>query len=174
MHGSNQGGGSTELGNSIQSIFPPFLFGLLQLFPNCTTFTCPHTHALTHKDLDGWPWGPTEQHAFDTLKHLITSNPVLQQPQLDKQFKLEVDASGFAIGVVLLQKDKTGKRLLMGFFSRSLNEAEHNYDIYDLEFVALTNGLEYFRTYLIRSPHKVIVYTDHMNLQYWREPHKIS
>ena len=24
------------------------------------------------------------------------------------------------------------------------------------------------------SPHKVVIYTDRMNLQYWREPHKIN
>jgi hypothetical protein len=36
------------------------------------------------------------------------------------------------------------------------------------------NTLEHWQHFLAGSPHKVVVYTDHLNLQYWREPHKIS
>jgi hypothetical protein len=37
------------------------------------------------------------------------SEPILAQPILNDQFDLEVDASGFAVGVVLLQKKEDGK-----------------------------------------------------------------
>jgi hypothetical protein len=93
---------------------------------------------------------------------------------MDKQFKLEVDASGYAIGAVLMQRQEDGKRHPVGFYSATLNDAEQNYDIYDLELLAVVRSLENWRTYLAGSPHKVVVFTDHMNLQYWRDPHKIS
>jgi hypothetical protein len=35
-------------------------------------------------------------------------------------------------------------------------------------------SLDNWRSFLAGSPHKVIVYSDHQNLLYWKEPHKIS
>jgi hypothetical protein len=93
---------------------------------------------------------------------------------MDRQFELEVDASGYAIGTVLMQQQEDGKRHPVGFYSATLNDVEQNYNIYDLELLAVVKSLENWRTYLAGSPHKVIVFTDHMNLQYWRDPHKIS
>jgi hypothetical protein len=128
---------------------------------------------LTKKDAP-WVWGDDEQNTFDTLKRRITEEPILRQPQMDKQFELEVDASGYAIGAVLMQRQEDGKRHPVGFYSATLNDAERNYDIYDLELLAVVRSLENWRTHLAGSPHKVVVFTNHMNLQYWRDPHKIS
>jgi hypothetical protein len=128
---------------------------------------------LTKKDAP-WIWGNDEQNTFDILKRRITEEPILRQPQMDQQFKLEVDASGYALGAVLMQRQEDGKCHPMGFYSTTLNDTERNYDIYDLELLAVVKSLENWRTYLAGSPHKVIVFTDHMNLQYWRDPHKIS
>src|SRR6202012_5012286 len=47
-------------------------------------------------------------------------------------------------------------------------------DIYDLELLAIVRSLEHWRTFLAGSPHKIKVYSDHMNLQYWKQPHKIN
>ena len=63
---------------------------------------------------------------------------------------------------------------LVGFYSTTLNDAEHNYNIYNKELLVVIKSLENWRPYLAGSPHKIIIYTDHMNLQYWREPHKIN
>ena len=73
-----------------------------------------------------------------------------------------------------MQRQEDGKRHPVGFYSTTLNDAERNYDIYDKELLVVIKSLENWRPYLAGSPHKVIVYTDHMNLQYWREPHKIN
>jgi hypothetical protein len=128
---------------------------------------------LTKKDTP-WTWGDSDQNTFNTHKHRITEEPILRQPQMDKQFELEVDASGYAIGAVLMQRQEDSKRHPVGFYSATLNDAEQNYDIYDLELLVVVRSLENWRTYLAGSPHKVIVFTDHMNLQYWQDPHKIS
>jgi hypothetical protein len=121
---------------------------------------------LTKKDAP-WVWDNDEQSAFDTLKRCIMEEPILRQPQMDKQFELEVDASGYAIGAFLMQRQEDSKRHPVGFYSATLNDAERNYDIYDLELLAVVKSLENWRTYLAGSPHKVIVFTNHMNLQYW-------
>ena len=57
---------------------------------------------LTKKGVQ-FQWGQKEQVAFETLRAKLISEPILRQPQLDRQFKIEVDASGFAIGAVLMQ-----------------------------------------------------------------------
>ena len=87
---------------------------------------------------------------------------------------LEVDASGYAVGAVLLQCKKDSKLHPIGYFSSTLNEVERNYDIYNLELLAIIKALEHWRPYLAGSPHKIKVFLDHMNLQYWCQPHKIS
>ena len=69
-------------------------------------------------------WGERQQEAFETLRKRITSEPVLKQPQLEQQFEVEVDASGYAIGAVLMQRDEQGKRHPVAYFSSTLNEAE--------------------------------------------------
>jgi hypothetical protein len=40
--------------------------------------------------------------------------------------------------------------------------------------LAIVNALDHWRPYLAGSPHKIIIYSDHQNLLYWKEPHKIS
>jgi hypothetical protein len=128
---------------------------------------------LTQKE-NPWTWEERHQKAFEELRNRVTSEPVLAQPRLDQQFELEVDASGFAFGAVLSQKGEDGKKHPIAFYSATAIEAERNYDIYDLELLAIVKACRHWRPYLAGSPHKVIVYTDHANLQYWRQPHKIS
>jgi hypothetical protein len=93
---------------------------------------------------------------------------------LNEQFDLEVDASGFAVGAVLLQKKEDRKHHPVGYYSATLNKAERNYDIYNLELLAIVKALRNWRPLLAGSPHNIRVFSDHMNLQYWRDPQKIS
>ena len=104
-------------------------------------------NALMKKDHE-WDWTLECQQAFDTLKTRVTSEPILAHPELDKQFELEVDASGFATGAVLLQKKDDSKRHPIGYYSSTLNEAERNYDIYNLELLAIVKALKHRRPLL--------------------------
>ena len=113
--------------------------------------------------------------AIEKLKSIVASNPVLMQPDQEQPFTLEVDASAFAMGAILYQKDKqTGKLRPVGYHSQTFNPAERNYDIYDWEFLAIIRGLEHWRHLLARGNHPVTVITDHKNLQYYRQPQKIN
>jgi len=59
---------------------------------------------LTKKDYT-WNWGIEQQNAFEVLKKAFTIAPVLRIPNDKDPFKLSTDASDFATGAVLLQKD---------------------------------------------------------------------
>ena len=130
-------------------------------------------NALTKK---GQPfvWTTATQQAFDILKQKVTEEPILLRPILTQPFELKVDASGFAIGVVLMQKGDNDRRHPVGFYSTTLTPAERNYDIYDLELLAIVKLLRHWRPLLAGSLHKIKVFSDHMNLQYRRDPQKIS
>jgi len=66
---------------------------------------------------------------------------VLKQLELDKPFELEVDASGFTLGAVLLQRGDDNRQHPIGYYSVTLIEAEHNYNIYNLELLAIVKAL---------------------------------
>ena len=51
-----------------------------------------------------WSWDKEQQEAFDNLKKAICSVPVLVIPNNQDEFKVECDASEFAIGATLSQK----------------------------------------------------------------------
>ncbi len=127
---------------------------------------------MTHKNQE-WQWGKDEQDVFDQLKARVTAEPVLAHANLRDQFELEVDASGYVVGAILLQQKEDGKKHPIGYYSATLNEAQRNYNIYDLELLAIVMALKNWRPLLAGSLHKIIIYSDHLNLQYWKMPQRI-
>jgi RNase H-like domain found in reverse transcriptase len=66
--------------------------------------------------------------------------PVLACPDPERPFFLEVDASSFALGAVLFQKEDSGRRQDVAYFSKALSAAERNYNIWDREFLAIVTA----------------------------------
>ena len=128
---------------------------------------------LTRKDAE-WKWENPQQQAFENLKQRVTSEPTLIHPNPAKQYVLEVDASGFTLGVVLSQRGDNGKLHPISYYSRTLTGAERNYDIYNRELLAMVEGLDHDRPLLAGTIIPIIIKTDHLNLTHWREPQKIS
>ena len=91
-----------------------------------------------------WHWGDEQQKAFKEIKQLIMSEPVLCQPDQTKPFEVKVDASNYAMGAVLMQRDKKNVLHPIAFFSKSMNEAQRNYDIYNKELLGLREMLRHW------------------------------
>ena len=120
-------------------------------------------------------WNPEAQKAFDTLKRLFTSAPILRHPNPTLPFLLEVDASEVAVGAVLSQR--LGDKDLIhpvGFFSRKLSPTERNYDVGDRELLAIKTALEEWRYLLEGAIHPVLIYTDHKNLEYLKSARRLK
>src|SRR5260221_1274550 len=130
-------------------------------------------HALTQKSKD-WSWGAAEQQAFDALKSAVTSAPTLAFPSKSGPFRLECDASNFATGAVLSQQQEDGLFHLIGFMSKSFSDMERNYQIHDNEMLEIMRALEEWRHFLEGSDQKFEIHTDHKNLSYFREAHKLN
>jgi len=58
---------------------------------------------LTRKD-EKWVWEENQQKAFDKLKRIFTKKPILAVPDLDKEFRVEADASNYTTEGVLSMK----------------------------------------------------------------------
>jgi hypothetical protein len=129
--------------------------------------------ALTKKD-HPFVWTKECTQALNRLIDIILDNPSLQQPDLSRPFHLQVDASAYATGALLTQKDDRGKHVAVGFHSQTFNEAERNYDIHDREFLAVFRGLTHHRHLLLSSSFPTTVYTDHKNLEYYHHPRHIN
>ena len=74
---------------------------------------------------------------FEELKERFMTEPVLVIPDLDKEMRVEVDISDFATGGVLLMKCEDEKWRLVTYISKSLNEAERNYEIHNKEILVI-------------------------------------
>src|SRR5258707_4554077 len=130
-------------------------------------------HALTQKSKN-WSWGAAEQQAFDVLKNAVTSAPTLAFPSKSGLFRLECDTSNFATGAVLSQQQEDGLFHPIGFMSKSFSNTEWNYQIHDKEMLAIMRALEEWRHFLEGSDQKFEIHTDHKNLSYFQEAHKLN
>nr|GFA09392.1 reverse transcriptase domain-containing protein [Tanacetum cinerariifolium] len=86
--------------------------------------------------------------AFRTLKTKLTEAPILIAPNWDMPFELMCDASDFAIGAVLGQRQDKHFRPIH-YASKTMTEAESKYTATEKEILAVVYAFEKFRSYLI-------------------------
>jgi hypothetical protein len=104
-------------------------------------------------------WKPQCEESFLTLKKLLTTAPVLAQPDIEKSFDVYCDASDMGIGGVLMQDGRS-----IAYASRQLQRHEEHYPTHDLELLAVVHTLKVWRHYLLGN--LVHIYTDHKSLKY--------
>jgi len=130
-------------------------------------------HKMTRKDKK-WNWRERQQKAFEELKKRFTMEPVLVTPDLDKKMRVEVDVSDFATRGVLSMKYEDEKWRPVAYISKSLNEAERNYEIHDKEMLAIIRCLEAWRHFLEGAKDQFEIWTDHKNLEYFMKAQKLN
>ena len=120
-----------------------------------------------------WTWNEEYQKTFEELKKKITSQPVLSLPKREVKFRVETNALEHTIGGVLSQEQEEKWKPIL-FLSRTMQPAERNYEIYDKELLAIVEALAKWRQYLLDTTEPFEIWTDHENLKYFREPHKLN
>ena len=117
--------------------------------PNYSQLVRPLT-ALTRKESE-FHWGPAQQEAFDILKVLVTSAPALRPIDYssDNPVILSVDSSQIAVGFILSQLDREGRRRPARYGSLPMNEREARYSQPKLELYGLYRALRHWRIFLI-------------------------
>ena len=108
-------------------------------------------------------WDDICQRSFEQLKQFLTTSPIVRSPNWKLPFEVMCDASDFAIGVVLGQREDR-KPCVIYYASKTLNEAQRNYTTTEKELLVVVFTLDKFRTYLVGS--FIIVFTYHSALKY--------
>ena len=98
-------------------------------------------HVLVRKE-QKWKWEKEQEEVFGKLKAVFTTEPVLAIPDIDKEMRVEVDASDYATRGVLSTKCENGKWRPVAFISKLLNATEHNYKIHDKEMLVIVRCLK--------------------------------
>ena len=73
-----------------------------RFIPDFSKISKPMTRLL-QKD-EKFVWTPECEAVFHTLQTLLTSAPILAQPDIEKPFDVFCDASGTSLGCVLMQE----------------------------------------------------------------------
>jgi hypothetical protein len=104
-------------------------------------------------------WSSKCSEAFEQLKVLLTTAPVLAQLDIEKPFDVYCDASGSGLECVLMQEGG-----VIAYASRQLRRHEEHYPTHDLELATIVHALKIWRHYLLGNI--CHVYTDHKSLKY--------
>jgi hypothetical protein len=127
---------------------------------------------LVRKDVP-FKWTREAELAFVAMKKLFTTGPLLVQFDPDRETIVETDASGWAVGGGLFQIGDDGLKRPCAFFSKKMNSAECNYEIYDKEMLAIIRCLREWDTDL-RSVRSFEICTDHKNLEYFMTAKRLT
>lgn len=120
---------------------------------------------VTRKD-QTFKWDTEQNAAFEKLKKIFTTAPVLAQFDPERETIVETDSSGWCVGGALMQFDDEGLLRPCAFFSKKNSPAECNYEIYDKEMLAIIKCLKEWSGDL-RSVKSFQIRSDHKNLQYF-------
>jgi hypothetical protein len=104
-------------------------------------------------------WSDACDEAFKLLKKLLTTSPVLAQPDTDKPFDVYCDASGTGLGGVLMQEGQ-----VISYSLRQLRHHEEHYPTHGIELAAVVMALRTWHHYLLGNV--VHIYTDQKSLKY--------
>ena len=124
----------------------------------------PLTNLTKKKNPDIVVWREECDRAFNTLKDMLTSAPVLSSPNFEKMFILQTDASNYGVGAVLSQADAEGLDHPIAFFSKKLLDREQKYSTIEKECLAIKLAVNAFQVYLLGRP--FVIQIDHRTLQW--------
>ena len=134
-----------------------------KMIPNYSTIAAPLTDLTTKSAPNKVIWSTKCRTAFQTLKKLLCSPPVLKSPDFSKTFYLQTDASDRGIGAVFSQKNDDREDHPVAFYSRKLTPREQKFSTVEKECLTIKLSTQAFRTQLLGRT--FVVQTDHCVLQ---------
>jgi RNase H-like domain found in reverse transcriptase len=133
-----------------------------RFIPNFAQLASPLTNMLKMNITEPFQWDQQMFEAFEGLKNKVCSPPVLALPTLTEELVLDTDATDEQLGCCLQQRGKDGHLHPLGYWSRSLNQAELNYSETEKEALAVVWAIKRLRPYLEAA--RFTVRTDHSAL----------
>ncbi|OWZ16706.1 LOW QUALITY PROTEIN: Retrovirus Polyprotein [Phytophthora megakarya] len=110
-----------------------------------------------------WQWTEPQESAFEQVKQILTTKPVLVYPDFRLPFRLVTDASTIGLGACLIQQYEGGWKLI-SYASKVTSVTEAKYGITELECLAVVWSITLFRPYLYERTFPIT--TDHAVLKW--------
>lgn len=121
--------------------------------------------SLTKKSVSSFQLTPEAISSFQTLKERLVSAPVLILPNPSLPYVVVPDASGYAVGGIIMQEKNDGSGLHpVAYCSRQMINAELRYPVHQQELLAIFYLMKQYRHLLIGQ--QVTVHTDHAPLKH--------
>lgn len=131
---------------------------------NYANIACPLTEQFK-KDCYGWNERATQ--AFEELKQALVTALVLTMLDFSIPFVLETDASGFRVGVILLQNEHP-----VTYFSKTLGQRARINPIYEKELMTIVLAVQNWWPYLLGT--SFLIRTDKRSLKYLLEQREVG
>ncbi|PIK60000.1 hypothetical protein BSL78_03079 [Apostichopus japonicus] len=129
--------------------------------PNFAAVAVPLTNCTKKGEPNVIRWGESQEQAFQTLKSKLASSPILQLPDLHREFTLRTDASDTGVGAILLQ-EFAGEKFPVAYASKKLNKSQMRYSVMERECLAVVWAVLKFEPYLYGK--EFVIETDHQPL----------
>lgn len=134
--------------------------------PNFSQIASPLTDTLRKGEPEKVRWNEAKESAFQHLKEVLSSGPVLRTPDYSKEFIVQCDASDRGLGVVLSQVGEDAEEHLVLYASRKLTCREEAYSASEKECACLVWAVQKLSCYLYGA--KFTFETDHCPLTWLR------
>lgn len=135
-----------------------------RFIPNFAIVTAPLTQLLK-KNVTKFVWTKEAEEAMEVIKSILSTAPVLANPDYNKPFIIQTDASDIGMGGVLVQGEGDEERVV-AYFSQKFNASQRKYQTTERECLAVILTVEKFRPYIEGVEFTVI--TDHASLLWLR------
>lgn len=96
-----------------------------------------------------WEWGTEQESAFNEIKRILSSKPVLALYDPTAETQIHTDASKHGVGGVLLQRQADSNFKPIAYYSRQTSPEESHFSSYELETLAVIASLMKFRPYVL-------------------------
>ena len=103
------------------------------------------------------------KNSFEEIKSILVEAPIIAKLEWNRELYIMCDASDFAIGGVLGQKDEKVFKAIY-YASKTFNETQENYSTTEKKMLAIVFACDKFRPYILGS--HVIIHTDHATMMY--------
>jgi len=144
------------------------LLGMVNFYrryiPDCAKIIAPITELTKGRA----PNNVKQEKAFVEIKRVLSNEPILKLPDLNREFILQTDASNLSLGACLLQEYDGIKHPVL-YASRKLLPREQNYSVGEREALAIIWAVRKFHRYLYGQ--HFTLESDHRPLEYLQSNH---